>query len=101
MVKADIGGAGAGITRYETPEALAEAAGEKWCPVGVNGISLIQEYAPRRDGKITRIETLGGKYLYAIDIESPGDAFDLWLSHDRRHLGQIRRVREHPSFPFA
>jgi hypothetical protein len=77
LVKADIGGAGAGITRYETPEKLAEAAGEKWCPVGVNGISLIQEYAPRRDGKVTRVETLDGKYLYAIDIESPGDAFDL------------------------
>ena len=77
LVKADIGGAGAGITRYETPEQLAEAAGEKWCPVGVNGISLIQEYAPRRGGKITRVETLNGKYLYAIDIESPGDAFDL------------------------
>lgn len=77
LVKADIGGAGAGITRYETPERLAEAAGEKWCPVGVNGISLIQEYAPRRGGKITRVETLNGRYLYAIDIESPGDAFDL------------------------
>lgn len=77
LVKADIGGAGAGITRYETPEKLAEAAGENRCPVGVNGISLIQEYAPRRDGKVTRVETLNGKYLYAIDIESPGDAFDL------------------------
>ena len=77
LVKADIGGAGAGITRCEDAEKLAEAAGEKWCPVGVNGISLIQEYAPRRDGKITRVETLNGKYLYAIDIESPGDAFDL------------------------
>ncbi|QQQ17241.1 alpha-L-glutamate ligase [Brevundimonas vitis] len=77
LVKADIGGAGAGITRYETPESLAEAAGEKWCPVGVNGISLIQEYAPRLGGKITRVETLNGRYLYAIDIESPGDAFDL------------------------
>ena len=43
----------------------------------MNGISLIQEYALRRDGKITRVETLGGRYLYAIDIESPGDAFDL------------------------
>lgn len=77
LVKADIGGAGAGITRYDTPETLAEAAGEKWCPVGVNGVSLVQEYAPRRGGRITRVETLNGKFLYAIDIESPGDAFDL------------------------
>lgn len=77
LVKADIGGAGAGITRYDTREALAEAAGERWCPVGINGISLIQEYVPRRGGRVTRVETLNGKYLYAIDIESPTDAFDL------------------------
>ena len=77
LVKADIGGAGAGITRYDTPEKLAEAAGEGWCPVGVNGVSVIQEYVPRRDDKITRVETLNGKYLYALDIESPADAFDL------------------------
>ena len=77
LVKADIGGAGAGITRYETPEDLAVAAAEGWCPAGVNGISLVQEYAPRRDGKVTRVETLGGKFLYALDVESPGDAFDL------------------------
>ena len=77
LVKADIGGAGAGITRYETPEKLAEAAGEKWCPVGVNGLSLIQEYAPRRGGKITRVEVMNGRILYAMEVESPGDTFDL------------------------
>ncbi|KAK0359757.1 hypothetical protein LTR94_030018, partial [Friedmanniomyces endolithicus] len=47
------------------------------CPAGVNGVSLIQEYVPRRGGKITRVETLAGRVLYALDVESPGDAFDL------------------------
>lgn len=28
-----------------------------------------------------------------------GDAFALWLAHDRRHLGQIARLRQHPDFP--
>ena len=37
----------------------------------------MQEYAPRRGGKITRIETLNGRFLYAIDIVSAGDTFDL------------------------
>jgi hypothetical protein len=32
---------------------------------------------PRRGGVITRIETLGGKFLYAIEVESGGDSFDL------------------------
>ena len=77
LVKADIGGSGSGIVRYETAEDLAAAAAEGSAPAGVNGVSLIQEYAPRRDGKITRVETLAGKVLYAMDVESPGDTFDL------------------------
>ena len=77
LVKADIGGSGSGIVRYDTPDELATAASERSTPVGINGISLIQEYAPRSGGKITRVETLGGKVLYALDVESPGDTFDL------------------------
>ena len=77
LVKADIGGSGSGIVRYETAEDLAEAARDGTAPAGINGISLVQEYAPRQGGKITRVETLAGRYLYALDVESPGDAFDL------------------------
>lgn len=77
LVKADIGGSGSGIVRYDTPEDLARAAAEGSAPAGVNGISLVQEYAPRVGGRITRVETLGGKVLYALEVESPGDTFDL------------------------
>jgi len=77
LVKADIGGSGSGIVRYDTAEDLAEAARDGTAPAGINGISLVQEYAPRVGGRITRVETLAGKYLYALDVESPGDAFDL------------------------
>ena len=37
----------------------------------------MQEFVPARDGRITRVETLGGKYLYAIHVYSPGDSFNL------------------------
>ncbi len=77
LVKADIGGSGSGIVRYDTLEGLAQASAAGSAPAGVNGISLIQEYAPRVGGKITRVETLAGKVLYALDVESPGDTFDL------------------------
>jgi hypothetical protein len=30
-----------------------------------------------------------------------GDAFALWLAHDRRHLGQVRRLRANAAFPSA
>ena len=77
LVKADIGGSGAGIVRYDAPADLAAAAAEGAAPAGINGVSLIQEYAPRAGGKITRVETLDGAFLYALDVESPGDSFDL------------------------
>ncbi len=77
LVKGDIGGAGAGIARYDDLEALAHAAAAGETPVGVNGVAIIQEYAPRRSGQVTRIETLAGRFLYAIDIASDGDTFDL------------------------
>ena len=38
---------------------------------------LVQDYVPPRGGTIIRIETLGGKFLYAIEVESGGDSFDL------------------------
>jgi hypothetical protein len=77
LVKADIGGSGAGIVRYDTAQELALAAKDGTAPAGINGISLVQEYAPREGGRITRVETLAGRYLYALDVESAGDAFDL------------------------
>ena len=38
---------------------------------------LVQDYVPARGGAIMRVETLGGKFLYAIEVESSGDSFDL------------------------
>jgi hypothetical protein len=77
LVKADVGGSGAGIARYDSMDSLADAAEAGTAPMGVNGVTLVQEYAPRRGGKITRVETLGGDFLYAVDVESSGDGFDL------------------------
>jgi len=77
LVKADIGGSGSGIVRYDSAEDLAAAAAARTAPMGVNGTALVQEYAPREGGRITRVETLAGRYLYALEVESPGDAFDL------------------------
>jgi hypothetical protein len=43
----------------------------------MDGVALVQESAPLRDGHITRVETLGGKYLYAIDVYPATGSFDL------------------------
>jgi hypothetical protein len=77
LVKANIGGSGAGIVRYDTPEALAEAVAAGTVDLGVDSTALVQEAAPLRDGHITRVETLGGNFLYAINVYPPQNSFDL------------------------
>jgi glutathione synthase/RimK-type ligase-like ATP-grasp enzyme len=76
VVKANIGGSGAGIVRYDTVADLAEAVAAGTTPDSIDCVLLVQEYVPVRGGAITRIETLGGKYLYAIDVDG-GGSFDL------------------------
>ncbi len=77
LVKANIGGSGAGIVRYDSADALAGAVARGEVEVGIDGTALVQESAPLRNGHITRVETLGGKYLYAINVFPPQDSFDL------------------------
>ncbi len=77
LVKANVGGSGAGIVRYDTREALADAVAAGTVDLGVDGTALVQEAAPLRDGHITRVETLGGRYLYAINVHPPQNSFDL------------------------
>jgi glutathione synthase/RimK-type ligase-like ATP-grasp enzyme len=76
VVKANIGGSGAGIMRFDNIAELRWAVAEKQLPVSVDGVLLVQDYVPARGGTITRIETLDRKYLYAIEIAG-GGAFDL------------------------
>jgi hypothetical protein len=77
LVKANIGGSGAGITKYETAEALRRAVDEKRVELGIDGVALVQEAAPLRGGHITRVETLGGNFLYAINVYPATGSFDL------------------------
>ena len=77
LVKANIGGSGAGIVRYESPEALRGALARNEVQLGIDGVALVQESAPLRDGHIVRVETMGGKYLYAIKVFPAVGSFDL------------------------
>lgn len=77
LVKANIGGSGAGIVRYDTPEALKQAVADGTVTLGIDDVALVQECAPLRNGHITRVETLGGNYLYAINVYPAAGSFDL------------------------
>jgi len=76
VVKANIGGSGAGITKYNSLDDL-RAAAEGPMDFGVDHTALLQEFIPARGGYITRVETLGGKFLYAIRVYLTGETFNL------------------------
>ena len=77
LVKANVGGSGAGIVKYENAAALSSAIAAETVDLGVDGTALVQEAAPLRNGHITRVETLNGKYLYAINVYPTVGSFDL------------------------
>jgi biotin carboxylase len=77
VVKPNIGGRGAGIVRYDTFAALARNAREGLIELGIDSTALVQEFIPARGAHINRVETLNGKYLYAIRVFTTGESFNL------------------------
>jgi hypothetical protein len=63
--------------RFSNPADLERAEAENGLYLGIDSTALVQEYFPARDAIITRVEILGGKYLYAIQIHTTGETFDL------------------------
>lgn len=77
VLKPNIGGSGAGIERFSSREQLRAAVEENRLYFGIDSTALVQEAFTARDGIITRVEVLGGKYLYAIRIHITGESFNL------------------------
>ncbi len=76
LVKANVGGSGAGITRFESLEELKEGVA-RGLDLGIDHTALVQECAPLRDAKICRVELLGRRFLYAIEVYPPAGSFNL------------------------
>ena len=77
VVKPNIGGSGAGVTRFDTLESLESAAAAGTLAFGLDSIALVQEFIPALDSHIVRVEVLNGKFLYAIKVHITGETFDL------------------------
>lgn len=93
LVKANVGGSGAGIVKYDSREALEAAVAAGTVDLGVDSTALVQEAAPLRDGHITRVETLNGKYLYAINVYPAVGSFDLCPADACQTTGGVELVR--------
>ncbi|WP_216351024.1 ATP-grasp domain-containing protein, partial [Mucilaginibacter polytrichastri] len=77
VIKANIGGSGAGIEKFDSLEQVQEAVANNQVDFGIDHTALVQEFIPARGGYITRVETLGGKYLYGIRVYTNGESFNL------------------------
>jgi glutathione synthase/RimK-type ligase-like ATP-grasp enzyme len=77
VVKANIGGSGAGIEKFDSIAEVREAIKNNQIDFGIDHTALVQEFIPAQGGYITRVETLGGKYLYGIRIYLTGESFNL------------------------
>ena len=73
-------------------DALAGASKRGEVTLGIDGVALVQESAPMRDGHITRVETLNGKYLYAINVYPATGSFDLCPADACQTTGGVELV---------
>lgn len=77
LTKHNRGGKGLGVARYDSVDELAVALKDPYLDVPVDGITLLQEYLPPAGGVITRVEIVGGEFLYALTADVVRGGFQL------------------------
>ncbi|GAA0327304.1 hypothetical protein GCM10008967_17260 [Bacillus carboniphilus] len=76
ITKHNRAGKGLGVQLFHSIEALKEYVYGPTFEVPVDGITLIQEYIQSPDSSITRCEFVGGKFLYAVKVDT-SEGFEL------------------------
>jgi hypothetical protein len=76
ILKPNRGGKGLGVRLFHNTEALgAYIAGNDY-EAPVDGLHLLQQYVRSPDALITRAEFVGGKFLYAVEVDT-SEGFEL------------------------
>lgn len=68
VVKISQPGRSGGLQRFDSVAALRKAISQQLIHLGVDHTAVIQEYIHARDGHLVRVETLNGKFLYALKV---------------------------------
>lgn len=76
ITKHNRAGKGLGVQLFETIEALRNYVESDQFEEPVDGITLIQEYIKSPESYITRCEFVGGKFLYAVRVDT-SEGFEL------------------------
>jgi len=70
ITKHNRGGKGLGVLLFQSADALAAHVDSAAFEDSVDGITLIQEYIAAPEPLITRVEFVGGKFLYAVRVDT-------------------------------
>lgn len=70
LIKPNRGGKGAGVQLFQTLDALESYLDSGAFDAGRDGTTLIQQYVQSTDGAIVRCEFVGGKFLYAVRVDT-------------------------------
>jgi glutathione synthase/RimK-type ligase-like ATP-grasp enzyme len=76
ILKPNRGGKGLGVQLFQTTDSLAAYVESDLYEAPVDGIQLLQEYVRAPAPFITRAEFVGGRFLYAVRVDT-SDGFEL------------------------
>lgn len=74
IVKPNRGGKGLGVRLYQTLEELERAPSAD--TASLDGIELVQQYIRPAHNRISRMEFIGGRFYYQVDVDT-SDGFEL------------------------
>jgi hypothetical protein len=77
ILKPNQGGKGLGVRKFESVDALTDHLDSPEHVAPVDGITLIQEYVEPAEPRITRVEIVGGEFVYAITADTARGGFEL------------------------
>ncbi len=72
ILKPNRGGKGLGVQLFQSSEALAAYLSGDSYEAPVDGLHLLQEYVRAPSPFITRAEFVGGRFLYAVEVDTSG-----------------------------
>lgn len=77
ITKHNQGGKGLGVRLFENIEEFGDYVESSDFELPIDGITLLQEYVESREAFITRCEFIGGKFHYAVRVDTSNGAFEL------------------------
>ncbi|TFB97360.1 MULTISPECIES: RimK family alpha-L-glutamate ligase [unclassified Cryobacterium] len=77
ITKHNQGGKGLGVRRFDSFEEFDAYLASPLFEEPADGITLLQEYLPAERPFITRVEFVGGRYVYAVRVDISAGSFEL------------------------